>query len=507
MRSRLARAGGAPTIVLGVLAVVAVVAAVLVVGTPSSSSAADRVVTVERGVVQSTVSGSGNLAPIRQLDLNFGTSGTVTRIYVKEGQRVHEGELLARVDPSSAEVDLATAKANLSDAQDALDSVAGTTSTSSYSGGDDSSVVDAVYRGDAHTAYVADVTTTTTPPTTTRTTTPTPTTPTTTPTPAGTGAATSGGAASGLSGGGSSASGGGSSGSTTSEATAEANVASAKLKVKEAQDALDDTELRAPMAGTVASVNGEVGDTVTAGSTTSSASSTDSSSSSSSGSGSAGTPSGGSGATGSASSGSSSSSSSDSSGFITLVNVHRFTMDVSLSESDIDEVKKGQAATVTVNAADGAQFAARVTSIAVLASSSSGDSAVSYPVELTLQQSSGKLKDGMSASADIVVGQASEIVVPTAALTGSTVTLVKGDGDVTQRVTTGVQGDGSTQIVSGLKAGDKVKERSVSAAAGAAAAGGGGTSSGLSGATRGRSGGLALPGGGGFPGGGPPGGG
>ena len=58
------------------------------------------------------------------------------------------------------------------------------------------------------------------------------------------------------------------------------------------------------------------------------------------------------------------------SGFITLAQVSRFKMEVSLSESDIGSVKVGQPATVTVNAASGEQFAARVTDIGVLSSSS-----------------------------------------------------------------------------------------------------------------------------------------
>ena len=86
---------------------------------------------------------------------------------------------------------------------------------------------------------------------------------------------------------------------------------------------------------------------------------------------------------------SSASGSSASSSFITLAQISRYKMQVSLSESDIGSVKVGQPATVTVNAASGEQFAARVSDIGVLSSSSgsgSGSSAVSYPVTLTLDQ-------------------------------------------------------------------------------------------------------------------------
>src|ERR1700712_1175656 len=120
---------------LGVLAVGGVAAAAIVVGPESqATSASERVVTVAKGVVQSTVSGSGNLSPANQTELSFGASGKVTKVYVKAGDHVTEGELLARIDPTSAEVDLAEAKATLSSAQDTLDDIeSGTTTTTTAS--------------------------------------------------------------------------------------------------------------------------------------------------------------------------------------------------------------------------------------------------------------------------------------------------------------------------------------------------------------------------------------
>src|SRR4051794_6509171 len=120
---------------LGALALGGVVAAVIVVGPESqATTASERVVTVSKGVVQSTVSGSGNLSPANQMELSFGASGKVTKVYVKAGEHVTAGELLARIDPTSAEVDLAEAKATLSSAQDTLDDIqSGTTTTSTAS--------------------------------------------------------------------------------------------------------------------------------------------------------------------------------------------------------------------------------------------------------------------------------------------------------------------------------------------------------------------------------------
>jgi hypothetical protein len=190
------------------------------------------------------------------------------------------------------------------------------------------------------------------------------------------------------------------------------------------------------------------------------------------------------------------------SGFITLAQVSRFRMDVSLSESDIGKVKVGQAATVTVNAVSGTQLAAHVARVGVLASSSSSSGAVSYPVTLKLDQSATKLKAGMSATADIVVAQASGLTLPSQAVTGSSVVVVRAGRRTTQTVQTGVVGESSTQILSGLREGDEVVVRSASAAAGANAGAGTGTQSGVGNGTGRRFGGGALPGGGAFPGGG-----
>jgi multidrug efflux pump subunit AcrA (membrane-fusion protein) len=88
---------------LGAICVGAIVAAILVVGPASGSQATvTRTATAAQGVVQSTVSGSGNLQAASQLDLGFKTSGTVTHIYVTQGQQVVQGQLLAALNPESA---------------------------------------------------------------------------------------------------------------------------------------------------------------------------------------------------------------------------------------------------------------------------------------------------------------------------------------------------------------------------------------------------------------------
>jgi multidrug efflux pump subunit AcrA (membrane-fusion protein) len=443
---------------LGAACVGAILAAFLVVGPASGSqTAVTRTAVAAQGVVQSTVSGSGNLQAASQLDLGFKTSGTVTNIYVSQGQHVTEGQLLATLNPESAEVTLEQSRASL---QSAIANLAqeeeneGETSTGQSSGG---STANAAYVTNAPTSTTTSPAATTSPHKTTtakkRET-----------------ASETGGSSSGSS----SSSSSSSSGSTTtskpteSAATREANIASAranvssdKLTVQSDEEAVQNTKLYAPEDGTIVSLSGQVGETVSGGGTTKASSSSSSSSSGGSGTGTAaagGVSAAGGGAGGSSSSSSKSSdssSSSSSSSFAILSDLSSMQLVVALSESEIGDVKAGQPATVTVEALSGAKLAAHVSEVALLSTSSSGG-AVSYDVTFQLDQLEAGLKVGMSATAEVVVKQAEGVNVPTSAISADSVTVKRNGKEVRQRVVTGLAGNTSTIVLSGLKAGETV---------------------------------------------------
>jgi multidrug efflux pump subunit AcrA (membrane-fusion protein) len=573
------------TYVLGAACVGAVVAAILLVGpsSASTSGAIERTVTVARGVVQSTVSGSGTISPAKQMSVSFQDGGTLTHVYVKAGEHVVEGELLAKIDPTRANAALTQAQDNLTAAENGE----ATASSSGSSGGSSSGSSSSSSGGTASTAALASgttasdsdtaattipsntsiataavaerpkrttapaKTTTSTTPTTTKTTgttipqqtrtqvtttpgtaetppktttqvTTTPqhtsTTTTTTPStssPGGTTGSGSGSAGSGGSGGtsatgssgtrgscggtstgasgGTGTSGGTSSGSTRTTPSA-AELTQLEQAVTDARATVDATVLRAPMDGTIASVGATVGETVSGGgSTTSSASAASSSSSSSS-----------SGGAGGAGGGSSSGSASSGSGFISLVNLHAMDLVVPFSESDIGQLRAGQPATVTVSALSDKQLAAHVVAIATLSTTS--NSVVSYEVTFRLDQLASGLKAGMTATARVVVKQVSNAVnVTSSAISGGTVTLLKNGKHVSTPVTTGVVGDSTTQLLSGVKAGDQVvvtiapTTSSSSGGSGSAAGpGAAGKLGGAAGGLGGFGGARALGGGGGF---------
>ena len=215
-----------------------------------------------------------------------------------------------------------------------------------------------------------------------------------------------------------------------------------------------------------------------------------------SGAGAAGAGAAGSSTAGSSTTGSSSSESTSSSSFVELVDVSGYQLVVPLSESEIANVQVGQIATVTVEALEGRKFAAHVVSLPVLSTSSSG--VVSYDVTFQLDQTEPALKPGMSATAEIVVNQQEGVNVPTSAISAGTVTVIEHGKRVRRRVVTGLAGNSTTIILSGLKPGEQIAlpvaaSTSTTGKSGGAVRLGGGLGGALGG---------GLGGGGGFAGGG-----
>ncbi len=67
---------------------------------------------VERGTVRETIQLTGNLSPIREKNLSFPFSSEIIEILVTEGDRVEEGQILARTDKTRQELDYLRARNN-----------------------------------------------------------------------------------------------------------------------------------------------------------------------------------------------------------------------------------------------------------------------------------------------------------------------------------------------------------------------------------------------------------
>ncbi|MFD8785106.1 efflux RND transporter periplasmic adaptor subunit [Kitasatospora sp. NPDC059599] len=369
---------------------------------PASAKPTARTATVAKGTVLATVSGTGTLVSPTDAAQDFTTGGKLTAVKVAVGDAVKKGQVLATVDTTAAQQQVDAARVALTTANANL------------------------------TKAQAGVTTTTTEPLP---------------------GATSG--ASGSSGGGRGAGGSSTPAPQTTTITttkvddaavaqAQQQVATAQTSLSNAQAALAGTTLTATVDGTVASISNKVGDTVgaTASGSTGSGSSTKST----------GTSTG----------------SSAPSGFIVLTNPTGMQVTANFSELDSLKLKKGEAATVALNAQSETKLNATVLSISSLPSSSgsggaAGSSAVQYSATLQLTGDTSTLRTGLSATVQVITGEADNALsLPTAALSGTgtsrTATVLHEDGS-SERVDVGVgvEGDSTVQVVSGLKEGDKVE--------------------------------------------------
>jgi HlyD family secretion protein len=79
--------------------------------------------TITRGELIQSVSGSGQVKPAQDANINFATTGIVAQVLVKEGQQVQQGARLASIDTRELDQQVLQAEANLKSAQAAMTAV------------------------------------------------------------------------------------------------------------------------------------------------------------------------------------------------------------------------------------------------------------------------------------------------------------------------------------------------------------------------------------------------
>jgi macrolide-specific efflux system membrane fusion protein len=264
------------------------------------------------------------------------------------------------------------------------------------------------------------------------------------------------------------------------------SVTSAKSARTAADDALAAATLRSPISGTVAEVNVATGDTSSGSGTAA-------------GSGSAAGGTASTGASSDTAAASGESTASTTSGDFVVIGTKAWTASASVDDTEVGLIAKGDQAQITTDNVTGTVFGT-VSSVAVLASSSSGSAG--YPVTIAVTGSPSGLHDGASATISIVYKQVSDVLtVPAAAVhadgTTKYVYVSTGGKKVKKTVKTGLSSAGTTQITSGLSSGDQVYVETVVRTAGSSGTGRSSTTSGTGSA----GGGNAPAGGtGGFPG-------
>lgn len=206
----------------------------------------------------------------------------------------------------------------------------------------------------------------------------------------------------------------------TASSARDERIIAQQAMVQQMQAAVDSAEttynnmtLRAPFAGTITSVNSEVGGVVSPA-----------------------TPA------------------------VSLISLSDFELTVNVPEVDIAEVSVGDAATVTFDAYDGQQFSARV--VLVTPGATLIDGVRVFAVTLAFEGDITLVRNGLSSDIDITTATRTDVIaIPTRAIyedeNGKFVRAIK-DGEVVEiRVTTGLRGsNGKTEIVSGLSEGETI---------------------------------------------------
>ncbi|WP_214317301.1 efflux RND transporter periplasmic adaptor subunit [Nonomuraea sediminis] len=394
-----------------------------------------RLATAQRGTVTSTVTAAGNTADGSRRDLAFGTPGTVTKVYVKVGAHVRKGQVLARTDSRAARESYTAAEADVSAAREALDNACSSTAGGALG---PSSPPQTEHPTQPPTLAPTDepepqptvTVTVTATETVTVTATPKPSatgrpTPTGKPTPKPSGTAKpavrpSGKPSTRPSGKPSARPSGqqptGCAKGALTPDQAQANLDRAESAREQAADQVRGAKIVAPASGTVLSLAAGAGDASGSGT------------------------------------------------FVSLGDLNELQVEAMVTESDVNRLKLGQHAQVTLATSPSDARRATVTRIAPTATVS--DQLVRYSVTLSFDAPPKGLMLGQTAAVSITTGTAEDAVyVPAQAVhprqDGSSEVTVRAAGrDTARAVRTGVRSDQYVQITDGLADGDQVVLRS-----------------------------------------------
>lgn len=148
---------------------------------------------------------------------------------------------------------------------------------------------------------------------------------------------------------------------------------------------------------------------------------------------------------------------------VTLLDISRYTVTVTVDEVDVARVTPGQPVEVLIDALGAPALSGTVLRVAPQARA--GSEVTSYEVDVEVDPSSRPVRAGMTASAMIVVERRDDALsVPAEAVRqegGAEVVTVVGEADgrttlIARPVQTGAQIDGRVEIVGGLEAGERV---------------------------------------------------
>ena len=145
---------------------------------------------------------------------------------------------------------------------------------------------------------------------------------------------------------------------------------------------------------------------------------------------------------------------------ICIVDPSEIKMDGVIDEIDISKVKLGQEAVIILDALPGKEVKGKLTLISPIGTVRAG--VVSYKATVTLENPDEELRDGMSATAEIVIDRRENVLlIPNRAMQGTLaqpwVEVVTEEGKTERRdITVGLSNGIDTEVLSGPKEGEKV---------------------------------------------------
>lgn len=173
--------------------------------------------------------------------------------------------------------------------------------------------------------------------------------------------------------------------------SADDSLENAENKLSNTQDSVDDYTITAPISGTVITKNAKVGDKI-------------------------------------------SKSSSGTTTMAVIYDLSTMTLEMSVDELDVANVKVGQSVEVTADAVEGETFTGTVTNVSLQSSYSNG--VTNYPVTVTLDDT-GSLLPGMNVDAKIILDSSENaLVIPASALMRGNRVYVKKSSDSTENADT-----------------------------------------------------------------------
>lgn len=159
-------------------------------------------------------------------------------------------------------------------------------------------------------------------------------------------------------------------------------------------------------------------------------------------------------------------------------------MTMSIDELDISDVAVGQEVQITADAVEGTTYTGVVTKVSVAGTTSGG--ITTYPVTVRIDETEG-LRPGMNVDAEIILESAEDVLaIPSGAVNRGNTVLITADspsaanavdqeapeGYVYVEVETGISDDSYTQVLSGLQEGDTVAYLQTASGSGGMAMGG-----------------------------------